>query len=124
MPAALYGGVSRHYLKLRQTAWYIRHSKENDVSKFDYRDPGTDPRYCDGISGEWCKVCGYYVDNCICPALEPDELEPLVCEHGVGYPLPDDYPVCRFCGQPLPAGSLPSTVSLDYYCDALCEQRA
>src|ERR1035437_7748920 len=102
MPAALYGGVSRHYLKLRQTAWYIRHSKENDVSKFDYRDPGTDPRYCDGISGEWCKVCGYYVDNCICPALEPDG------------------PVCRFCGQSI-AHNMDGWGVEDIYCDALCE---
>jgi hypothetical protein len=53
-------------------------------SKFDYRDPGTDARYCDGISDE---------------GLE-------------------EYPVCRFCGQPL------GTDPTDYYCDALCEQRA
>jgi hypothetical protein len=71
------------------------------MSRYDYRDPGEDRAYCDGISGEWCRVCGFYVENCICPALEPD-----------------DYPVCRFCGQPLP------TDPKDYYCDILCEQRA
>ena len=58
--------------------------EQYQMSRFDYSDPGTDPRYCEGISDE---------------GLE-------------------EYPVCRFCGQPLP------TDPKDYYCDALCEQRA
>lgn len=38
------------------------------MSKFDYRDPGTDPAYCDGLSDEPpdfdCLVCGNIeVDN-------------------------------------------------------------
>src|ERR1035437_9449304 len=122
MSTALYGCVSRHYLTLRQTAWYIRHSKENDVSKFDYRDPGTHPKYCYGISDD-----GAEPDAPNNSDQEPDNPAPTYtcwnCQDVVQYgtvhacnTIEPDYPVCRFCGQPL------GTDPTDYYCDVLCEQ--
>ena len=83
------------------------------MSKFDYRDPGTDPRYCDGISDD-----GAEPDNSersSVPGHNP-RFDAAYC--GGISDVTDDYPVCRFCGQPLP------TDPTDYYCDALCEQRA
>ena len=37
------------------------------MSRYDYRDPGEDPRYCDGLSAEpGCEECGR--EPCICGA--------------------------------------------------------
>ena len=97
-------------------------------SKFDYRDPGTDPAYCDGISDD-----GAEPDAPNNSDQEPDDPAPTYtcwnCQDVVQYgtvhacnTIEPDYPVCRFCGFPLPIG-FPAEPE-DNYCNALCEQRA
>jgi hypothetical protein len=87
-------------------------------SKFDYRDPGTDPRYCDGISDDGAEPDNSELSSV--PGHNP-RFDAAYC--GGISDVSDDYPVCRFCGQPL---FLLAGVDEyhDIYCDALCEQRA
>lgn len=71
------------------------------ASRFDRRDPGQDPAYCDGLAAS---------DDGAWDAEHSDVLDAqLFCE--------PDSPTCYWCGQPMADDSSP-------YCDAICAIQA
>lgn len=84
------------------------------MSRYDYRDPGTDPLYCDGLQpddmpddqedtmqfGDWFDI----PEDSWCAERRPDEPP--------AFELSDA--VCAWCGEPLP--------NLDWhpYCSSQC----
>jgi hypothetical protein len=94
------------------------------ASKYDYRDPGTDPEYCNGLAPEpettyECWNCGAIATYGILHACDTE-----ACDVGdvgtVGDDFPEliaDEPTCYYCGVPIDARFADEN---DYYCSSLC----